>query len=80
VTQLGYSIVSPYLQRAVRGMIVRKKVERYLRRNLVYYAMHGAAVLIQCCYRALKGRQRFLLFIQKRKYFAAVNIQKMIRG
>lgn len=80
LTQLGYSIASPYIQRVARGTRVRKQVERYLRRNLVYYAMHAAAVLIQCCYRALRGRERFRTFIQQRKHFAAIQIQKIIRG
>jgi hypothetical protein len=80
LTQLGYSLATPYLQRVARGTRVRKQIHRYLRRNLVYYAMHAAAVLIQCCHRALQGRKRFKTFIQQRKHNAAVQIQKIIRG
>lgn len=58
VIQFGFCLVSPLLQRAMRGTLARMR-KRVIRRDLTLYAMHAAAFTLQGYFRAKQGKQSF---------------------
>lgn len=80
VTQLGFTTCAPYIQRAMRGGLVRKKVHRHHRATVVLLAMHAAAVTIQSKQRVIIAKRRFIEAGVVRRLKAALKMQARVRG
>ena len=79
VTQLGFTTVAPYAQRAIRGSLIRKKVHRFHRANVVLFAMHAAATTIQSKVRQIIGIRLFTEYATRLRHDAAAKIQAFMR-
>ena len=80
VTQLGFTTVAPYIQRAMRGSLIRKKIHRYHRANIVLFAMHAAATIIQSKQREIMAKKRYKEYVLQRRLNAIRLLQARLRG